>query len=69
MISPHRKCLTSFITEVYNRLNGLAPDIMDNLLTVLKKWYSTRHYNLFMIDRPKTDKYGQNLIPNRADQS
>ena len=29
---------------------------------------NTRHYNLFVINRPKTDRYGWNSIPHRANQ-
>ena len=56
------------MTEVYKRLNRLSPDIMNDILVVSKHRYNTRHYNLFVTDRPKTDRYGRNSIPYRANQ-
>ena len=61
-ISPQQRCLNSLMTEVYKSLNGLSPD-MNDILAVSKHRYSTRHYNLFVTDRPKTDRYGRNSIP------
>ena len=46
-ISPHQRSLNSLMTEVYKCLNGLPPDIMNDLLAVSKHRYNTRHYNLF----------------------
>ena len=57
-ISPHQRCLNSLMTEVYKCLNGLSSDIMNDILTVSKRRYSTRHYDLFVSDLPKTDRYG-----------
>ena len=56
------------MTEEYKRLNGLSPNIM-NVVTISKHWYNTRYYNLFVTGRPKTDRYGRNSIPYRANQS
>ena len=56
------------MTEVYKRLNRLSPDIMNDILVVSKHRYNTRHYNLFVTDRPKTDRYDRNSIPYRANQ-
>ena len=67
-ISPHQRCLNSLMTEVYKSLNGISPDIVNDTLAVSKHQYNTRHYNLFVTDRPKTDRYGQNSIPYRANQ-
>ena len=35
-ISPHQRPLNSLKAEVYKCLNGLSPDIMNDLLTVSK---------------------------------
>ena len=56
-IYPHQRCLNSVMTEVYKCLNGLSPDTMNDILAVSKHRYNTRHYNLFVTDRPKTDRY------------
>ena len=46
----------------------ISLDIINDTLAVSKHQYNTRHYNLFVTDRPKTDRYGQNSIPYRANQ-
>ena len=66
--SPHQQCLKSLMTEVCKCLNGLSPGIMNDILAVSKHRYNTRHYSLFVTDRPKTDRYGRYSIPYRANQ-
>ena len=66
-ISPHQRCLNSLMPEVYKCLNKLSPDVVNDTLPVSKYRYNTRHYNLFVTDRPETDRYGPNSIPYRAD--
>ena len=56
------------MNKVCKYLNGLSSDIITNVLTVSKHRYNTRHYNLFVTDRPKTDRYGRNSIPYIANQ-
>ena len=59
-ISLQQRCLNSLMTEVYKRLNELSPDIMNDILAVSKHQYNTRHYNLFVTGRAKTDRYCRN---------
>ena len=61
-ISPHQRFLNSLISEVYKYLNGISPDIMNDTLAVSKHQHNTRHYNLFVTDFPKTDRYDPKLI-------
>ena len=56
------------MTEVYKCLNRLSSDNVNDVLAVSKHRYNTRHYNLFVNDQPKTDRYGQNSISRRANQ-
>ena len=67
-IYPHQRCSNSPMTEVYKCLNGILPDIMNDTLAVSKHQCNTRHLILFVTDRPKTDRYGRNSIPYRANQ-
>ena len=67
-ISPHQRCLNSLMTGVYKCLHRISPGIMNDTLSVSKHQYNTRHYNLFVTDRPKSDRYGWNSIPYRANQ-
>ena len=48
-ISPQQRCLNSLVTEVYKWLNGLWPEIMNDVLTVLKLRYNIRHYNFLWL--------------------
>ena len=59
-ISLQQRCLNSLMTEVYKCLNGLSPDIRNDILAVSKHQYNTRHYNLFVTGRPKPDRYCRN---------
>ena len=67
-ISPHQWYLNSLMTKVRKCLNGISLDIMNDILAVSKHKCNTRHYNLFVTDRPKTDRYGRNSIPYKANQ-
>ena len=55
------------MSEVYKCLNGLSTD-MNGILAVSKRQYNIRHYNIFVTDRPKSDRYGRNSIPYGANQ-
>ena len=67
-IYPHQRCLNSLKTEVCNCLNGLSPDIINDIITVSRHRCNTRHCNLFVTDWPKTDRYGKNSILYRTNQ-
>ena len=56
------------MTEVYKCLNGLSPDIMNDVFAVSKHGYSTAHYDLFVTDRTKTKDIDRNSIPYGANQ-
>ena len=62
-VSPDQRCLNSPMTGVCKCLNGILSDIVLDILAVSKHWHNTRHYKLFVTDRPKTDRYDQNSIP------
>ena len=68
-ISPYQRCLNSLMTEVYKCLNGISPEIMNDTFAVSKHQFNTRHYNFFVTDRFKTDRYGRNYIPHRDNQT
>ena len=51
-ISPHQRCLNSLVTAVYKCLNGISPDIINDVLAVSKHQYNTQQYNLFVTERP-----------------
>ena len=59
-ITLQQRCLNYLMTEVYKRLNGLSPEIMNDILAISKHQYNTRHYNLLLTGRPKTDRCCRN---------
>ena len=67
-IFPRQRCLSSLMIEVCKNLNGFSFDVMNAVFTVLKHGDNIQHYNLFMTDRPKTDRYGQTSIQFIANQ-
>ena len=67
-ISPHQRCLISLMTELYKCLNGLSPDIINDVLAVSKHRYNTQNSNLFVTDPLKSDIYSQNSISYTANQ-
>ena len=56
------------MTEVYKCLNVVSLDIINDVIAVLKHRHNTQNYNLFVTNRPKTNRYGQNSIPHGANQ-
>ena len=57
------------MTDVYKCLNGISPDITNNVVTDSKHGYNAQHYNLFVTDRPKTDSYDWSLLPGEIKNS
>ena len=56
------------MTEIQKYLNGISSDVINDILAVSKQQYNTRHYNLFVTDRPKADRYDRNSISYRANE-
>ena len=56
------------MTEVYKCLNVVSLDITKDVIAVSKHRHITQHYSLFVTNRPKTNRYGQNSIPHGANQ-
>ena len=56
-MSQHQRCLSSLMIEVHKCLDGLSLDIMNDVFAVSKHRYSTGYCDLFVTDRPKTERY------------
>ena len=67
-ISLQQRCLNFLMAGLFKCLNGLSSDIINDVHAVSKHRHNTQHYNLFVTDRPKTDRYGQNSVSYRAQQ-
>ena len=67
-ISTHQRCINFLMVEVYKFLNGLSPDIMNEVFSVQRVTYNLRSYNIFQCDIPRSNKYGLNSISYRANQ-
>ena len=54
--------------EVYKYLNGLSPDIMNNILKLRENTYNLKNFHIFESQKPRTKKSGLNSIAYRASQ-
>ena len=67
-ISTHQRCINFLMIEVYKFLNGLSPDIMNEVFSLQRFAYNLRSYNVFQCDIPRSNRYGLNSISYRANQ-
>ena len=67
-ISVHQNCINSLMIEVYKYLNGLSPDIMNEIFILRKNSYNLRHFHLFQTENPRSSKFGLDAIAYRASQ-
>ena len=56
--STHQKCLDLLIIEIYKYLNGLPPQIMNDIFKLRKNIYNLRNVHLFESLNPRTKRYG-----------
>ena len=45
--SVHQKCIEFLLIEVYKYLNGLSPDIMNNIFKLRQNTYNLRNFHAF----------------------
>ena len=45
--SVHQKCIEFLLIEVYKYLNGLSPDIMNNIFKLRQNTYNLRNFHVF----------------------
>ena len=43
----HQKCIKLFMIEVYKYLNGLSPEIMNDVFKLRKNTHSLRNFHIF----------------------
>ena len=67
-ISVHQRCINSLMTEVYKYINGLSPDLMNDVFTLRENKYNLRNFNIFKSENPRTNKYGLETIAYRSGQ-
>ena len=67
-ISTHQRCINFFLTEVYKLINGLSPDIMNEVFTIRRNIYNVRTFCIFRSNIPSSNRYGLNSITYRASQ-
>ena len=54
--------------EVYKYLNGLSPDIMNDIFKLRENTYNLRNFHTFQTENPRSLKCGLNASPYRASQ-
>ena len=67
-ISIHQRCINSLLTEVYEYIRGLSPEIMNEVFSTRANTYNTRQFNVFETHISTSNKYGLNSIPYKANQ-
>ena len=67
-MSTHQRCINFLLVEVYKFLNGFSPDIMNEIFSIQRNTYNLRSFNIFRCDTPRSNRYGLNSIPYRANQ-
>ena len=67
-ISIHQRCISAFLTEVYQYIYGLSPEIMNKVFSTRANIYNTRQFNVFETHIPTSNRYGLNSIPYKANQ-
>ena len=60
-----KKCLEFFMIEVYKYLNGLSPQIINNISKLRKNICNLRNVHLFERKNPGTKRYGLDYITDR----
>ena len=54
--------------EVYKYLNGLSPDIMNDIFKLRENTYNLRNFHIFESENPRTKRLGLDCIACRASQ-
>ena len=67
-MSVHQRCINFLITEVYKYLNGLCPDLMNDVFILGENAYNLRSFHIFKSENPKSNKYGLDSIAYRSSQ-
>ena len=66
--SIHQKCLEFLMIEVYQYLNGLSTQIINDIFKLRKNIYNLKNVHLFGSQNPRRKRYGLDCIANRASQ-
>ena len=65
-VTVHQRNLQTLATEMYKILNGLSPDIMQDIFEIKSNSYNTRNAPVFSLRNIKTVKYGLQTISYMA---
>ena len=66
--SIHQKCLEFLMIEVYKYLNGLSPQIINDIFKFRKNIYNLRNVYLFEVQNLRTKRFGLDCIAYRSSQ-
>ena len=65
-VTVHQRNLQIFATEMYKMINGLSPDIMQDICETKSNYYNTRNTPTFSSRNIKTVRYGLKTISYMA---
>ena len=63
-----QKCIELLMIEVYKYLNGLSPDIMNDIFKLRENTYNLRNFHIFEAENSRTKRFGLDCIAYRASQ-
>ena len=64
----HQKCIELLMIEIYKYLNGLSPDIMNDIFKLRENTYNLKNFHIFESENPRTKRFGLDCIAYRASQ-
>ena len=64
----HQRCINFLMVEVYKFLHSDSPEIMNEIFTIQRNINNLRSFNIFQTNIPRSNRYGLNSIPYRANQ-
>lgn len=67
-MSIHQRCINFLMTEVFKYLNGLSPDLMNDVFVLTKNTYNLRNFNIFKTENPRSTRFGLDAIAHRASE-
>ena len=67
-ISIHQRCKNSLLTEAYENIHGLSPEIKNKVFSTRSNIYNTRQFNIFQTHIPTSNRYGLNSILYKTNQ-
>ena len=64
----HQKCIELLMIEIYKYLNGLSPNIMNDIFKLRENTYNLRNFHIFESENPRAKRFSLDCTAYRASQ-